>query len=121
METPAGRIVFASRNGAPCVLKLHGPNSDEHDSATVLEHYGGNGAVRLIARDPGGLLIEKAKPGDDLTEMVADGRDDEATAVIAETIVALHRPPGLVTGLRTVDTISDGFDRFLRRGGDRRL
>ncbi|MCP4386386.1 MAG: phosphotransferase, partial [Hyphomicrobiales bacterium] len=46
---------------------------------------------------------------------------DEATAVIAETIVALHRPPGLVTGLRTVDTISDGFDRFLRRGGDRRL
>lgn len=121
IDTPAGRVVFVRRDGARCVLKLYGPNSDEQDSASVLEHYGGSGAVRVIVRDPEGLLIERVVPGDDLTGLVAADRDDGATAIIADTIAALHTPAGLVPGLRTIQTIGDGFDRYLAGDGDRRL
>ncbi|WP_421725885.1 aminoglycoside phosphotransferase family protein [Bauldia sp.] len=121
IDTPAGRVVFVTHDDRPCVLKLYGPNSDEQDSAAVLAHYGGRGAVRVIARDPDGLLIERAIPGGDLVNLVATGRDDEATAIIADTITALHTANGLVTGLKTIETIGRGFDRFLAGPGDRRL
>ena len=121
IETFAGLVVFVHRHGKPAVLKIHGPRSDEQRSADVLAHYAGNGAVRLLERDPAGLLIERATPGTEPTSLVRAGEDDRATEVIADTIAALHAAPGPVAGLPTVGDLGRGFERYRQGNGDLRL
>lgn len=121
IETPAGLVAFVHRGGAPAVLKIHGPRSDEHRSADVLAHYAGSGAVRLLERDPAGLLIERATPGTELASLVRAGDDDRATAIVADTIAALRARTGPVDGLPTARDLGRGFARYRQGGGDRRI
>jgi streptomycin 6-kinase len=53
---------------------------------------GGNGAVRLLRRDPNSraLLEERALPGDDISELP----DDEATAIAVEIATRLWQAAG---------------------------
>jgi streptomycin 6-kinase len=73
-------------------VKVPSPDEDEANSLAVLHHFGGSGAVKVLDYDGGAMLLERAVPGHPLTELVIAGRDDEATAIICDTIAALHRP-----------------------------
>jgi len=72
-------------------LKVTPAADDESDEeGDALELWGGDGAVRLLRRDRRrrALLIERARPGDDLATLT----DERATAVAVEVGVRLWRP-----------------------------
>ncbi|MGZ6015745.1 MAG: aminoglycoside phosphotransferase family protein [Phenylobacterium sp.] len=113
-RTPTGLIQFVRRSGARLVLKVIA-HDDEAAQAAALAQFSGDGAVRLVATDGPALLIERAIPGGDLVDLVRSGRDDQATAILAETMLSLHRlqPPG--AGFRTIEDWGKGFDRARTR------
>jgi len=89
-------------DGTPAALKLTPPAGELRFEAAALRHFGGTGAVRLLAADvpAGALLLERAAPGQPLTTV--QGRDDEeATRIAADVGRRLHRP--LTDPFRTVE------------------
>jgi streptomycin 6-kinase len=107
----AGEVAFVRRGGEALVLKLLPSGSDEWRSGEVLRHWDGRGAVRLIEQAPGAVLIERARPGEDLTPLVEAGRDDEATAILCEVMAQLDRPAPAAVSLRTIEDWGQGFER----------
>ena len=73
------------------MLKVTPPEDDESDEdGDALELWAGDGAVRLLRRDRErrALLLERARPGTDLSELP----EDEATAIAVEVGRRLWRP-----------------------------
>ena len=70
----AGAAGYAVRagltDGTPAVLKLIYPHREAEHEADALELFGGNGAVRLLARDDArsAMLLERCEPGTALAE-----------------------------------------------------
>lgn len=80
--------------GDAAVLKLGPPGVvDVARQVTALQHYDGEGAVRLRAQDlaRGAMLLERADPGSPASALVPQ-RDLIATAAIITVIRRLHRP-----------------------------
>jgi len=74
------RYSYVAPAGEDAVLKVTPSEDDESDEeADALELWDGNGAVRLLRRDRSrrALLIERARPGSDISELP----EDEATAI----------------------------------------
>ncbi|MEU4626020.1 aminoglycoside phosphotransferase family protein [Actinoplanes sp. NPDC023801] len=110
-----GRVRRADGTGA--VLKLGLPDSGHlADEATALECFAGQGAITVLARDDarGALLLEEARPGTPLRELVPH-RDEEATAILIEMVRRLHRPAPAGVTLPELSRRSASFDRHLRR------
>ena len=85
------RYSYVAPAGDNAVLKLTPPDDDESDEeADALALWDGDGAVRLLRRDRERrvLLLERARPGTDISELA----DDEATAVAVEVGLRLWRP-----------------------------
>lgn len=118
VKTPRARVLPVRYKGAPAILKIASAASDENNASRALAHFAGRGAVRVLAGDDHALVLERAVPGTSLTDLVAAGHDDAATAVIAETMRALHHgePPG---DWPTVEDWADGFRRQRERGEHR--
>ncbi len=79
-------------DGTPVVLKLvHAHRESEHEAA-ALEAWGGEGAVRLLARDETGyvLLLERCEPGTPLSRL----DHDAALGVLIELLPRLWKPAG---------------------------
>ena len=73
------------------MLKVTPAEDDESDEeADALGLWDGDGAVRLLRRDPArrALLLERAEPGDDLSGLP----EDEATAIAVDVARRLWRP-----------------------------
>ena len=113
--TPRARLFPVRRDGQPAILKALSDVSDETDAPRALAHFAGRRAVRVLAEADRVVLLERAVPGTPLTELVAAGRDDEATAIIADIAAALHHgdPPD---GFATIGTWADAFRRQRERG-----
>jgi streptomycin 6-kinase len=79
-------------DGEPAVLKLNFPEEESAREADALEHWRGEGAVRLLEfdRDRNALLLERADPGTPLWD-VAD--DEDATLIAASVLRRLWRHP----------------------------
>jgi streptomycin 6-kinase len=108
----AGEVAFVRRDGRPLVLKLLPKGGDEWRSGAALAHWEGRGAARLAEQAPGAVLIERAVPGDELAQMVAAGRDEEATRVLCDVMAQLSRPaPAAAAGFRTIADWGRGFAR----------
>ena len=85
------RYSYVAPAGDDAVLKVTPPEDDESDEeADALELWDGDGAVRLLRRDRGrrALLIERARPGDDISGLP----EDEATAIAVTVGTRLWRP-----------------------------
>jgi streptomycin 6-kinase len=74
------------------VLKLNFPEEESEHEADALALWNGDGAVRLLAHDPGrnALLLERCRPGTTLWELT-DER--EATSIAARLLLRIWRPP----------------------------
>ena len=57
----------------------------------MLRYFGGNGAVRLIAADPDGLLMERADDDVSLRMMAISGGDDRAAEILADCVASSAR------------------------------
>ena len=87
------RFSYVAPAGDDAVLKVTPAEDDESgEEADALELWDGDGAVRLLRRDRErrALLIERARPGTDISEL----RDDEATAIAVALGLRLWRPAG---------------------------
>jgi streptomycin 6-kinase len=79
-------------DGTPAVLKLVHPHRESEHEADALELWGGEGSVRLLARDETGyvLLLERCDPGTPLSRLEADAALDVLIALLPR----LWRPVG---------------------------
>jgi streptomycin 6-kinase len=71
-------------------LKLQFPHRESEHEAAALAHWGGEGAIRLLAHDPdrNALLLERCRPGTPRAELGA------ALDVAVELLPRLWRPAG---------------------------
>jgi streptomycin 6-kinase len=87
------RHSYVAPAGGDAVLKVRAPEDDESDEeADALALWNGDGAVRLLRRDDErrAILIERARPGTDISKLP----EDEATAIAVEVGLRLWRPAG---------------------------
>ena len=91
-QTPTSHIYLVEQEGEPVILKLLTALGikDEAAGAIALQHYGGQGAVRLLQHDANAHLLEYAD-GEDLIPLVDSGADQKATYIIAQVLKQLHR------------------------------
>ena len=85
------RYSYVAPAGADAVLKVTPPEDGEADEeANALALWDGDGAVRLLRhdRERRALLIERARPGDDISHLP----EEEATAIAVELGGRLWRP-----------------------------
>jgi streptomycin 6-kinase len=116
-ETPSSLLGFGVRDGVRVVLKITKVAGDESHSGEVLKAYGGgdDGAVRVYESETGAVLLERLEPGEELVELVKQGKDEEATKILAEVIAKLanHEAPAVCP---TVADWGRSFDRYLQSG-----
>jgi streptomycin 6-kinase len=98
-------------DGAPVVLKLGVPNPELASEAAALRWYAGAGAVRLLDDDPavGALLLERLLPGAPLLDLADDAA---ATAIAADVMRALWRPPPAQHSFRSVGSWAAGLGKL---------
>lgn len=83
-------VVPVRRDGEPLALKVVWPHIEGRDEPLVLRHWGGDGAVRLVAADPtrGALLLERLDPSRNLVDVDID----TACEVVGGLLRRLHVP-----------------------------
>lgn len=105
-QTLTSHIYTVVHEGETVVLKLlSSAEVDEQRGALALRYFDGHGAVRLLRFDDGAQLMEYA-PGAALVTLVEQGKDEEATRIIAGAIKQLHSVPQ--------DAPTDGMMRLER-------
>ena len=92
LETHTSWLLPVWQLGQPAMLKMLKRNSDERSAASLLRYFAGCGAVRLIAADDDGLLMERADDDVSLHTMAIEGGDDQAAAILADCVGRLHAP-----------------------------
>ncbi len=121
ITTRTARLIFVRWGREPAVLKILTGASDEATAPRALRYFAGRGVVRVLKEDRGAILLQRAVPGASLSTLVAKGRDDEATGIIADLILRLHQGKKPPAGWPTVEDWADGFARQRARGAHRRL
>ena len=111
-ETETSVMGFGIRDAVQVVLKISKHPSDEWHSGDILRAFEGNGIVRVFEFDAGAVLLERLAPGNNLVSMVREGKDDEATRILAGVMqqLANHASPD---GCPTVFDWAGGFSRYL--------
>jgi streptomycin 6-kinase len=90
---PASNYSYVAIVNERAVLKLRPADDDESDQeADALDLWDGDGAVRLLRRDDPrrALLLERARPGSDISTVA----EDRATAIAIAVGRRLWRPAG---------------------------
>lgn len=79
-------------DGTDAVLKIQFPDRESEHEAAALAHWGGDGAVRLLAHDSRrhALLLERCTPGTPLSELDLDA----ALKVMVRLLSRLWKPAG---------------------------
>lgn len=116
LETQSSFIVFGARNHQPVVLKVIRQPGDEWRCGEALSTFDARGVVRVYEYVEGAVLLERLSPGTSLVAMALDGRDEEATGIIAEVIERMSRPRESSKRFTTVEEWGKGFQRYLASG-----
>lgn len=124
LETESSLVAFGRGGNRPVVLKVIKQPGDEWRSGEVLEAFDSCGVARVYEQKPGAVLMERLRPGNSLVNMVLNGRDEEATDILADIIKQMSACESLPTRLEpseaysTVQEWARGFDRYLASGDD---
>lgn len=119
LETNSSIVAFGQRDGRSVVLKVVREPNDEWHSGSVLSAFGGRGVVAVIEHVDGAMLLERIEPGTPLVEIVRQGRDDDATPIIAGVIARMSPSPEPPTAPNVRDW-ARGFAKY-RESGDTQL
>jgi streptomycin 6-kinase len=116
-ETGTAVIAFGNRDARPVVMKVLKAPSDEWLSGDVLTAFDGRGVASVYEHTAGAVLLERLTPGGSLVSMVVNGRDEEATDILAGVIAntSARTPPGTCA---TAEDLASAFERFVATGGD---
>jgi streptomycin 6-kinase len=128
LETQSSFIVFGKRGDQSVVLKVVRQPGDEWRCGEVLAAFDWRGMARVCEYIEGAVLLERLIPGAQLADIALDGRDEEATEILAGVIdrmsspyEALDEPPR--EELKAIVSAQDwgkGFQRYLA-SGDRQV
>lgn len=116
LETPTSFLVFGSRGKQPVVIKVIREAGEEWRCGEVLQAFDGHGVVRAYDFTEGAVLLERLRPGTSLAEIALSGRDEEATAILAETIQRMSHPRASLEAFVTVQRWGEAFGRYLASG-----
>ena len=124
-QTESSIIAFGTRDNHAVVLKVIKQPGDEWQSGRTLRAFNGNGFVRVYEHAPGAVLVERLRPGSSLTDLSLNGRDEEATDILADVIRQLstseRASPKLQLAIQHCPTVHDwakGFERYIATGDD---
>jgi streptomycin 6-kinase len=79
--TPSSRLLPVRRSGAAAMLKIASVE-EEMRGGGLMEWWAGDGAAKVLARDDGALLLERAEGTQSLTALSHDGNDNGACMII---------------------------------------
>jgi streptomycin 6-kinase len=124
LETQSSLIAFGKRGDQSVVLKVIRQPGDEWRCGEVLAAFGGSGAARVYEYIEGAILLERLNPGDQLASIALDGRDEEATEILADVIDRMSRPCESLDGSSreaskafvSARDWGKGFQRYLASG-----
>lgn len=104
-------------DGTPVVLKLGIPNDELCAEIAALQHFAGQGMVRLLEADAekGAMLLERALPG----ETLWDAEEKFATERLLAVMPQLWRPYDGDYPFKTVEDWALAFSRLRERHNDR--
>ena len=118
IETQTSTIAFGLRDSQSVVLKVIKDAGDEWRSGEVLAAFNGNGVVRVYEHAPGAVLMEHLIPGNSLVSLVINGKDEEATDILADvmqrmsSIESSRFKDGSPMPFPTIQDWAKGFDRY---------
>lgn len=118
-ETESSMIGLGRQSDHPVVLKVVKRPGDEWNSGRMLEAFAGNGMVRVYEHVEGAILMERLQPATSLSTIVLDGRDEEATEIIAD-VIGRFSPMDPPPGTPTAKDLARGFDWY-RKTGDHQI
>jgi streptomycin 6-kinase len=111
--TETSQLGFGTRGDQPVVLKvIRQENGEEWRCGEVLEAFRGEGLIRPIKYAAGAVLLPHLQPGQDLTSLCLEGRDEEATEVIASLLQRMSSTQAHLRGVRPVDRLAPEFAQF---------
>ncbi|HKP36923.1 MAG TPA: aminoglycoside phosphotransferase family protein [Pyrinomonadaceae bacterium] len=111
-ETETSIICFVNRAGQSLVLKLVKKEGDEWNAGAILTAFDGHGVVRVYERTGGAMLLERVQPATSLADVALEGRDEEATEILA-SVIATMSPHEAPDGCPTIEDWGKGFERYL--------
>ncbi|MEM7710642.1 MAG: aminoglycoside phosphotransferase family protein [Pseudomonadota bacterium] len=104
-DRPTSHVYKVQHEARPAVLKILTAKGmkDERHGSTALACWRGQGAARLYRSDEGAHLLEFVN-GQDCVSLVRQGQDEDALAIIGETLARIHGaypapPPERLTAL----------------------
>jgi streptomycin 6-kinase len=119
VSTESSVVVLGKREGRPVALKVVKHAGDEWRCGEVAALFGGRGVVQVYQHVEGAALFERLDPGEPLAAMSLDGRDEEATEILAMMLGRMSPldPPAWCP---TVEQWGAAFAPYLA-GGDERV
>jgi len=128
LETETSFLAFGKRGDQPVVLKVIRHPGDEWGCGAVMAAFDGRGMARVYECIEGAALLERLNPGTSLASIALDGRDEEATEILADVIDRMSRPSESSDepsreALKAFVSAQDwgkGFQRYLA-SGDRQI
>jgi len=86
---------------------------DEWHCGEVLHAFDGRGVVRVYEYVEGAVLLERLDPGTSLATLALNGRDEEATQILADVIRQMPHRHQSLKAFATVQDWGKGFERYL--------
>lgn len=90
-ETHSSLLMPVRYQGAAAMLKV-AREQEEKFGGLLMCWWQGEGAARVLACHDDGILLERAQGSLSLPQMVRDGDDRQATAILCQVIACLHAP-----------------------------
>ena len=114
VATETSALVFGARDGKPVVVKIAREPGDEWHGGEIAAAFGGRGVVQVHDHAAGAVLLERLVPGTPLVTLALEGRDDEATEILAALLRRMS-PGDPPAGCATVEAWGLGFARYLAK------
>ncbi|NTX78571.1 3'-kinase [Serratia proteamaculans] len=90
-ETHSSLLMPVRYQGAAAMLKI-AREQEEKFGGLLMCWWQGEGAARVLAWHEDGILLERAQGRLSLAQMVRDGEDRQATAILCQVVARLHVP-----------------------------
>ncbi|QGH63963.1 aminoglycoside phosphotransferase family protein [Serratia proteamaculans] len=90
-ETHSSLLMPVRYQGAAAMLKV-AREQEEKFGGLLMCWWQGEGAARVLAWHEDGILLERAQGRLSLAQMVRDGEDRQATAILCQVVARLHAP-----------------------------
>jgi len=118
LATDTSVIVHGRHGSQPVVLKVVKEPGDEWRCGEIAATFGGRGVVQVYDHAEGAALFERLDPGEPLAELTKNGRDEEATDILA-MLLGRMSPLDPPDWCPTVERWGEAFARHAATGNER--